>query len=444
MSKGSPKRSSETLDADLSCKEATGFRPTNPSGYQTFVENPTPQGQETDNRKKRVLPNPPWGEAKPFGKPQYVVPGPSGSQPDGKSLSQDKPRTLGVPGEDRPHPDEPASTMVRKKPVEGAMIGHPFPVDRQEVQMGEAKRKSHRYYQQNRSDVKRRAKKWYMRHKQKPQFKKEIKRRRTYPRRFERKPAGGYREPADRTQDWRDDQKMASRVADFYYKKYPVPGGGWFDRAMDTLMEDNSEHKAPAEQLVEPIVMPSGPGKTIPRDNDYANRQAMSKVALRIAEIESLCERNLAQKAQSVPVKLVRVDTKNLVWKFDAKGSKPGEVYQVHVKGIPVAQNTKDPNKMDVFVSCSCPYWQWQGPEHWAVTKGYLYGSPRGTATKPDLKDPSGQHGACKHVLAVLHRVSSFVLPGKKVKLGSWEMMSSDDLDILQNVVARYLLKRGN
>jgi hypothetical protein len=249
-----------------------------------------------------------------------------------------------------------------------------------------------------------------------------------------------------RSKGWREEQDKAAamRVADFYYKKFPVSGGGWFDRATDTLLNGISEQKHPAEQLTQPSVPNGGPGKTIPQDPDYANRQAMLKTAIRMAEIEALCEEGLLQKSQSVPVKLVRVDTKNLVWLFDVKGSKPGDSYRVHVKGLPSAKNTKDPGKMDVLVSCTCPYWQWQGPEHWASTKSYLYGDPRGTATKPDLKDPQGKHGACKHVLAVFRQMSGFMLPGKKPvsRFASWEMVSSGDIDILMNVVTRYLQKR--
>jgi hypothetical protein len=60
----------------------------------------------------------------------------------------------------------------------------------------------------------------------------------------------------------------------------------------------------------------------------------------------------------------------------------------------------------DVHISCDCPFWQWQGPEHWAVVNRYLYGKPVGTASKPVVKDPNSEHRLCKHAVAVLNRLS--------------------------------------
>lgn len=61
---------------------------------------------------------------------------------------------------------------------------------------------------------------------------------------------------------------------------------------------------------------------------------------------------------------------------------------------------------VDIHMSCDCPFWQWQGPEHWASTEDYLYGSPRGTASKPIVKDPNSEHRLCKHAVAVLNRIT--------------------------------------
>lgn len=56
----------------------------------------------------------------------------------------------------------------------------------------------------------------------------------------------------------------------------------------------------------------------------------------------------------------------------------------------------------DLFMTCTCNYWQYQGPEYHAKRGGYLYGSPRGTAEKPSVKDPNNSHKICKHAYAVL------------------------------------------
>lgn len=55
-----------------------------------------------------------------------------------------------------------------------------------------------------------------------------------------------------------------------------------------------------------------------------------------------------------------------------------------------------------VRVTCSCKFFQYQGPEHWALVEGYLIGKPQGTATIPKEKDPDGVNKICKHVLACL------------------------------------------
>ena len=54
----------------------------------------------------------------------------------------------------------------------------------------------------------------------------------------------------------------------------------------------------------------------------------------------------------------------------------------------------------NVRVSCTCNFFRWQGPEHWAFNEGYLYGTPVGTASAPDKKDPQGHNKVCKHIVA--------------------------------------------
>lgn len=171
-----------------------------------------------------------------------------------------------------------------------------------------------------------------------------------------------------------------------------------YDRAQDQKKRDRPDRR-PAELHDQPQVMHApGSAKVIPYDSDLVN----NKAALRISEIQERCSPDLAQKAEGLKVTLRRVDQSNRMWLFDVEGSdKP---YRVRLQAQ-APKNVRDVNKADIFVSCSCPYWQWQGPEHWANTKGYLFGKPNGTATAPDSKDPKGEHGACKHVLAVFGHV---------------------------------------
>jgi len=251
-------------------------------------------------------------------------------------------------------------------------------------------------------------------------------------------------------EEWRESvERLACHYAEMLYEKYPVEHepGTWYDRAgPDTLIQKMYEDRERAE--AEPLapVEPDNPGsaKVIPYDSDLVN----NKAAARIAEIRDGCSANLHRKSRGLPIRLKRSDTKNRLWLFDVKGS--SGTYRVKVKAVAQA-NIVDPKKADVQVTCSCPFWQWQGPEYWASKRGYLYGRPRGTATRPDQKDPHGKHGACKHVLAVLDRVSSFMMKKQPARrfaslVPLAEMLATGRITIsssgraaLQRVVRRYL-----
>ena len=133
----------------------------------------------------------------------------------------------------------------------------------------------------------------------------------------------------------------------------------------------------------------------------------MYLTAAKIAEIEGNTSPDILSKGRGIDVRLARVDAENRVWLFDVKGSEPSP-YRVRVKVIPPNETVRKMDKVDVQLSCSCPFWQWQGPEHWAKKNDYLYGKPKGTATNPEAKDPKGQHWVCKHVAAVLNTVKGY------------------------------------
>jgi len=185
-----------------------------------------------------------------------------------------------------------------------------------------------------------------------------------------------------------------------------------FDRATDP--QSTWPDKIPAEEFnnIRAPDYGGGSSKVFPFNSDLVNKEAA-----RIADIQNRCDPGLLGKAENVRIRLRRVDPKKLMWLFEVAGSKGG-IYKVKVKVVP-AGNVRDVNKADVFVSCSCPYWRWQGPEHWAQEDDYLLGKPVGLATRPEHKDPDGTHGACKHVLAVLQRVSTFILPRPTNKTAS-------------------------
>jgi hypothetical protein len=145
-------------------------------------------------------------------------------------------------------------------------------------------------------------------------------------------------------------------------------------------------------------------------DRKAAMRVPGGKTAATIDEIASKTSGTIHGRAQGVRVKLKRADPRRGIWTFRAAGSQ-GQQYLIRVKGVRQG-NVKYLRKAQVKVSCSCNFFRWQGPEHWAKTNSYLYGKARGTATAPAVKDPNGQHWACKHVLAALniarrYRISS-------------------------------------
>ena len=56
--------------------------------------------------------------------------------------------------------------------------------------------------------------------------------------------------------------------------------------------------------------------------------------------------------------------------------------------------------KVDLKIGCSCDFWKWQGPDHWASRDGYLDRKPRSNGAAPTVRDPQGKNRVCKHVYA--------------------------------------------
>lgn len=135
-----------------------------------------------------------------------------------------------------------------------------------------------------------------------------------------------------------------------------------------------------------------------------------SRTAATIDEIAMKTGPDVHGRAKQVVIRLRRADPKRAIWTFQAQGSK-GRTYTIRIKGLKKG-NVRNLNKAQVQISCTCDFFRWQGPEHWAKSNSYLYGRPRGTATSPNIKDPSGRHWACKHALAAL-------LHARRFKFGS-------------------------
>jgi hypothetical protein len=154
------------------------------------------------------------------------------------------------------------------------------------------------------------------------------------------------------------------------------------------------------------------PGETSPDNHQNDNAPpASSRVvppgegqfvrsAATLDEIARRTAQRVHQRARKVGIRLRRADPQRGIWTFQATGSK--RMHTIRVKGLRKS-NVKELRKAAVQVSCSCEFFRWQGPEHWARANRYLYGRPRGTASFPRERDPRGEHWACKHVLAALN-----------------------------------------
>jgi hypothetical protein len=157
-----------------------------------------------------------------------------------------------------------------------------------------------------------------------------------------------------------------------------------------------------------------GSAKVIPEGHGFVNRMASGspssiRVAARMAEILDGAAPEVLSRSRLIKPRKKKVNSDNLFFVFAVPGSK-GEPYTVRVKMTRPKANVSDVKKMDLKLSCSCDFWRWQGPEHWAKVGDYLYGKPRGTAARPTEKDPRAKHRVCKHVAAVLSTIKTWDL----------------------------------
>jgi|SaaInlV_165m_DNA_1040744.scaffolds.fasta_scaffold03031_4 hypothetical protein len=166
-----------------------------------------------------------------------------------------------------------------------------------------------------------------------------------------------------------------------------VPGGRVPSRQLDNAPPASSR------------VIPDSMKQTL--EDSYTKAAAAT-----IPTILDNCGPAVTDRSKGIKVKRKRLSPSGMsTW--SVQGSS-GEVYTVRVKPIRKNKRYKIISKMPVKVSCSCQFWRWQGPEHWGKTNDFLYGKPRGTASVPVIRDPLGEHWACKHLIAVLQYVNKW------------------------------------
>jgi len=188
-------------------------------------------------------------------------------------------------------------------------------------------------------------------------------------------------------------------------ERHGVPGGGG-DPANET------QNVPPASSRVIPDAMKEELYDNLTYINAsrvasrYHVKQLMSKTAATFNDLFTNTEAIVVQRSGPMGVKPFRFMPAKGFWSFRITGSS-GHLYIVRLKGVRKG-NVKQLSKAQIKVSCSCPYWRWQGPEHWAKQNGYLYGRPRGTASTPVIRDPASTHWMCKHVAAVLNKARKY------------------------------------
>ena len=233
---------------------------------------------------------------------------------------------------------------------------------------------------------------------------------------------------ADMDFDRDDEDHEAQRLASFYRETFRPgdnldPGEGAQNLGEPSpysptlpYYDTDRNYRTPGEVMnnIGPVDNNPGSAKVIPEGHDFENRKASAvRVAAKMAEILQGIDPGIASRARGITPKMKRSDVKNTVYSFAVPGSR-GDSYTVKVKGVPPSGSVRTISKMDLKLSCTCDFWQYQGPEHWAKAGDYLFGKPRGTADRPDAKDPKGRNRLCKHAVAVLDIIKKWPAFGKR------------------------------
>jgi hypothetical protein len=140
---------------------------------------------------------------------------------------------------------------------------------------------------------------------------------------------------------------------------------------------------------------------------------AIIRVASTREEILAGLDPTFQARARQCTSTLKRADIKNLRWIFSVNcGNGPKAV---KVRAMPKGA-ARQFAKLDLELSCSCPAWQWLGPEYHAKSEDYQLGPLAGTASTPNIRDPERDNRVCKHVAAALSMTRSWEIPKAKIQ----------------------------
>lgn len=118
----------------------------------------------------------------------------------------------------------------------------------------------------------------------------------------------------------------------------------------------------------------------------------MRKTSATLSKILENLDKKVVDNASSI---------KAVATQFEKNVFKKPIVFKVgEYEVIVEAKGEKD--SPDLYLSCTCNYWKYQGSEYHAKENDYLFGKVKGTAEKPTKKDPNSTHKICKHAYVVL------------------------------------------
>jgi len=181
------------------------------------------------------------------------------------------------------------------------------------------------------------------------------------------------------------------------------------------------------------------------QDRYLRNNNFEVKVAMTVGEILARCDKKIKERSLEYVPKLARTDTKNWIWHW-----KVGK-YNVRIQAFKKG-SAKNFHRLNLRVSCSCPYWKWWGPSHWAKREDYQKGNAPGTAAYPKVRDPAHWRPVCKHAYAALEKSQDFfVRPSKSPLKKLASRFSFDSLEEIEvelvddtNMAARVARKHMN
>jgi hypothetical protein len=167
------------------------------------------------------------------------------------------------------------------------------------------------------------------------------------------------------------------------------------------------------------------------RQDRYLRNNNDVKVAATLAEVLSRCDSKIKVRSKEYTPELERTDTKNWIWHW-----RVGD-HVVRIQALKRGRATNLP-KLNLRVSCSCPFWRWWGPAHWATKEDYQKGVAPGTATYPKIRDPAHWRPVCKHAYAVLEKARDFFVRPAKSPLKKLGLRFSADSAVFIETVTHH------